>query len=92
MATEIDAHTHILNTDVAVLVAPDLDSLARGLIMALSDPAAAKSRAARAQELYRTNYSRNIYVGKMRKLLDWIALDVQGRCASHPNDDEREFA
>lgn len=79
VATRINSHTHILNEDVAFLVSPNPDALAQGLIAALTDPEARKALAVRAQELYRTKYSRNIYVEKMRKLLDWISLDVRDR-------------
>jgi glycosyltransferase involved in cell wall biosynthesis len=79
VATNIKAHTHILNDDVAFLVAPDPESLAQGMTQALTDPEAARARARRAQDLYRTNYSRDIYVEKVRRLLDWISLDVRDR-------------
>jgi glycosyltransferase involved in cell wall biosynthesis len=79
VATDIAAHRHILSDDVAFMVSPEPGTFAQGLTTALTEPEAAKARAIRAQHLYRTKYSRDVYVEKVRQLLDWISLDVRDR-------------
>jgi glycosyltransferase involved in cell wall biosynthesis len=79
VATNVLSHVHVLNDDVAILVSPNSESLAQGLITALTEPEISGSRAQRAQQLYKSNYSRGVYVKKIQKLLDWMSLDVRDR-------------
>ena len=72
VATRIHAHTQVLTDDVAYLVAPDPEGMARGLLEALHDTEDVQSRAARAAELYRTRYSRGIYERKMQQVLEAV--------------------
>src|SRR5690606_18450009 len=72
VATRIYSHTQVLNEDVAFLVEPTVQDMARGIAQALTDRdlAAAKGRAARA--IYEAKYSRPVYERKMKLLLDHI--------------------
>jgi glycosyltransferase involved in cell wall biosynthesis len=79
VATNVCSHVHVLNDDVAILVSPNSESLAQGLISALTEPEISRSRAQRAQQLYKSNYSRDVYVKKTQKLLDRMSLDVRDR-------------
>jgi glycosyltransferase involved in cell wall biosynthesis len=68
VATNIWSHTQVLNDSVCYLVEPEPESMARGLLQALEDgPASDRARAALA--LYESEYSRDRYEAKIRRLL-----------------------
>jgi len=69
VATRIHSHTQVLTDDVAFLVDPDPGSIAEGLVAALTDAPRAARVAEAAKALYERDYSRPVYVGKMRRLL-----------------------
>lgn len=77
VATRIDSHTQVLNDDVAFLVEPEPGDMARGLLEALDLDGRRAQVAARARELYETQYSRAAYENKMRVLLSSV-----GACAA----------
>lgn len=70
VATNIYSHTQILNESVAFLVEPNAEGLARGIVEALTSKEEGKRRAAEAQRLYDSEYSRPVYVSKMQRLLE----------------------
>lgn len=72
VATDIQAHTQVLDASVAFLVRPDPDDLARGLVAGLKDEAARAAKSLAAQQLYEAKYSRSVYVEKMRAVLEKI--------------------
>jgi glycosyltransferase involved in cell wall biosynthesis len=69
VATRIDAHTQVLNDDVAFLVTPDPEGIAQGLYQALESPENGSQVTARARKLYKQKYSRPAYVGKIQHVL-----------------------
>lgn len=69
VATNIYSHTQVLNNDVAFLVEPTPEGMARGMIAAANDTQAAKDRVSNAQKLYESRYSRTVYLDKMKRLL-----------------------
>jgi glycosyltransferase involved in cell wall biosynthesis len=71
VATNIWSHTQVLSDDVCFLVDPEPESMAQGLLRAITDPEAAQQRARAARHLYETAYSRPVYEQKMR---DFLAL------------------
>jgi glycosyltransferase involved in cell wall biosynthesis len=71
VATNIWSHTQVLNDEVCFLVAPNPESMAQGLLRAITDPETAQRRARAARHLYETAYSRPVYEQKMR---DFLAL------------------
>ena len=71
VATNIWSHTQVLNDEVCFLVEPEPESMAQGLLRAITDPEAAQQRARAARQLYETAYSRPVYEQKMR---DFLAL------------------
>ena len=71
VATRIDAHTQVLDDSVCWLVAPDAESFGAALTAALTDDAEAAARSRNAAELYRRQYSRPVYEGKIRQLLEF---------------------
>lgn len=68
VATNIFSHTQVLNDDVAFLVNPTPDDMARGVVKALTSPDEALAKAANAKRLYAEKYSRRAYEQKMRQL------------------------
>ncbi len=72
VATNILSHTQVLDDRVAFMVDPTPESLARGLITALTDEAARAEVAGNAQRLYAEAYSRPVYEAKLRAVLDLV--------------------
>ncbi|MFQ6006513.1 MAG: glycosyltransferase family 4 protein [Woeseia sp.] len=73
VATNIYAHTQVLTEDVAFLVDPQPDKMARGILEALRNSGQARIKTRAAAELYRSKYSRPVYESKIRKLLALLA-------------------
>ena len=72
VATNIYSHTQVLNEEVAFLVEPTPEDMARGILEALKPDGDGPRRTANAQELYEQKYSRKVYTEKMRKLFDYV--------------------
>ena len=72
VATRIYSHTQVLDDNVAFLVEPEPEDLARGIIEALSNETEAKQKAKNAQLLYQEKYSRAVYTQKMINLLEFV--------------------
>jgi glycosyltransferase involved in cell wall biosynthesis len=70
VATRIYSHTQILDDEVAILVEPTPESLARGLDEATGEMG--RRKALQAQILYNKKYSKDIYVAKMARLFAHI--------------------
>jgi glycosyltransferase involved in cell wall biosynthesis len=73
VATNIWSHTQVLNDEVCFLVDPQPESMAQGLLRAMTDPDAARQRALAARQLYEAAYSRPVYEQKMRDFLALLA-------------------
>lgn len=73
VATRIWSHTQVLTEEVCVLVEPQPEDLARGLVRLLRDPALRQRLAANAQALYEREYARPIYERKIRALLELVS-------------------
>jgi glycosyltransferase involved in cell wall biosynthesis len=73
VATRIRSHTQVLDDSTGFLVEPEPESLAAGLIQALTDPTGVERRVRNACALYERDYSRSSYEGKIRRLLEMIA-------------------
>ena len=65
VATRIPTHTQLLDDTTAFLVDPSAEGLAKGIRMALADPADAAARAARGRALVDREYSGARYAGKV---------------------------
>lgn len=68
VATNLEAHTQVLDENISVLVSPDRRSLAEGLIFALFHPEA-KERAQSAKEWFEREYPFSLYLEKMNEAL-----------------------
>lgn len=76
VATRIEAHTQVLNDDVAFLVEKRPESMGQGIVEAL-DPEGRRTQVAEnARRLYTEHYSRDAYERKMRHLFSAV-----GACA-----------
>jgi glycosyltransferase involved in cell wall biosynthesis len=73
VATRIWSHTQVLNDTVCIMVDPDADSIARGLLRAVDDPEYSREVARRAQALYQREYARPNYERKIRRLLEIVS-------------------
>lgn len=72
VATRIESHTQVLNDDVAILVAPDCQEIARGMKEILENPVAANQKAKNARKLFDEKYSRVTYVAKTRQVIGML--------------------
>jgi len=73
VATRIWSHTQVLNDNVCILVEPEPESIAHGLMRALADPEYSQQLARRAQALYERDYARPSYERKIRRLLEIVS-------------------
>jgi glycosyltransferase involved in cell wall biosynthesis len=73
VATRIHSHTQVLDDGVCFLVDPTPEAMAQGLVAALEGGPRGDAVAQAAQALYRDRYSRPVYEGKMRQLLEVLA-------------------
>jgi len=72
VATNINAHTQILNNDIAVLVDPSPEFIAKGIVSVIDDPEYAKILGQRSEEYFENNYSRQKKMEKTRQILDAV--------------------
>lgn len=70
VATRIYSHTQVLTDDVAFLVEPTPEDMARGILEAIEDKEAAQKKAENAMGLYEKEYSRSVYTTKLKNLLE----------------------
>ena len=73
VATRIGSHTQVLSDDNCILVDPEPDAMAGGLVAALQGGEAIERRVANARALYDERYSPAAYRHKMRRLFDLVA-------------------
>ena len=69
VATNIYSHTQVLNNNVAILVEPNPEAMAQGILQALTSEDDCKRITQNAKQLYQEKYSRPVYEGKMREVL-----------------------
>ncbi len=73
VATNIYAHTQVLNDDVALLVEPEPEDMARGILAALNSDGASRRVAMNARRLYEQKYSRPAYAKKIQQMLRFLS-------------------
>ena len=76
VATNIYSHTQVLNDEVAFLVKPEPQDMARGILSAMETYENGNRIVANAGRLYEEKYARPVYVNKMKQLLEYLS-----RCA-----------
>lgn len=72
VATNIRAHTQVLNDDIAVLVDTNPESVAEGILSILENPAYAKALGQRSREFYKSKYDENDRKESIRYFLDAV--------------------
>ena len=72
VATNIYSHTQVLTNDVAILVEPEPQKMAEGLLYALRANGQAKQISDNARNLYEEKYSRKVYKQKLMNLLELL--------------------
>lgn len=72
VATRVLAHTQVLTDEVCILVDPEPEAMAAGILKALQDTAEG-AKAANARSLYEGAYSRPAYEAKVRRLLQSLS-------------------
>ncbi|MCK0168486.1 glycosyltransferase family 4 protein [Jannaschia sp. S6380] len=79
LATRLPTHTQVLDDDIAMLVAPEPDDLARGLVALLEDPALRERLSRAAGARVAAEFSPEAY---RRKLLGFLSERIVPRLAS----------
>jgi len=72
VATNINAHTQILNDDIAVLVDPSPEFIAKGIVSVIDNPSYAKILGQRSREFFENNYSTQEKIERTRQILDAV--------------------
>ena len=72
-ATNIYSHTQVLTDDVAFMVDPTAEGIAKGMLDSSANNDVVAEKIKNAQKLYDEKYSRRVYEAKMQKLLDRLA-------------------
>jgi glycosyltransferase involved in cell wall biosynthesis len=75
VATRLLTHTQVLDDEVAFLTAATADAFAEGILVALADPARARSIADQARELAQTKYSYEAYLARTRQACAYLIRD-----------------
>ena len=68
VATNITAHTQVLSPETAILVEPNKDAFAGGILRVLRDPELAECIAKNAHELARQKFTHQDYISKVRQI------------------------
>lgn len=72
VATNIRAHTQIINKDIAVLVDPSSESIARGIVSVLENPSYAHELGQKSRKFFENNYSTQEKIERTRQILDAV--------------------
>jgi glycosyltransferase involved in cell wall biosynthesis len=79
VATNITAHTQVLNSETAMLVEPNKDAFADGILHVLRDPELAECIAKNAQEFAKQKFSHQAYISKVNQIYQSLSsvLEVE---------------
>ena len=79
VATNITAHTQLLNSETAVLVEPNHDAFAEGILRVLRDPELAECLAKNAHEFAKDKFSHQDYISKVNQIYQSLSsvLEVE---------------
>ena len=70
VATNLYTHTQVLNPGVALLVEPDPEAFAQGILSVLENPSLAGRLGTNAREFFETNYSLRLVLKKTEQVLE----------------------
>jgi glycosyltransferase involved in cell wall biosynthesis len=69
VATNLFTHTQVLTPEVAVLVEPDPDAMAQGILMVLENPSLATELGRQARQLFAEHYGFQTFIQKTAQIL-----------------------
>jgi glycosyltransferase involved in cell wall biosynthesis len=75
VATNVEAHTQVLNSEVAILVDPSAEALARGLCALLGNSALADQLGMRARLLFERQYSIRRCIEQTNQALQFLITE-----------------
>ena len=77
VATNITAHTQLLSPETAILVEPNKDSFAEGILRVLRDPELAEYIATKAHEFAKAKFSHQDYISKVNQIYQSLSSVVE---------------
>jgi glycosyltransferase involved in cell wall biosynthesis len=77
IATNIPAHTQVLNKDIALLVEPTKEDLAEGMITLLSDPDLCKLLGDSAHQFAHEHFNYQKYEAKVKQIYQSFEVDYE---------------
>ena len=77
VATNITSHTQVLSSDTAVLVAPNKDAFAEGIVRVLSDPDLAARLGHNAHEYAKEKFNYQGYMTKVSQIYQFLYPDMK---------------
>jgi glycosyltransferase involved in cell wall biosynthesis len=86
VATNIPAHTLVLNSDMAVLVEPTREAFAEGIIRVLNDPALAELIGKNAAQCAHEKFNYQIYLKKVGDIYHSLAQGTKKENAALPRE------
>jgi glycosyltransferase involved in cell wall biosynthesis len=76
IATNLETHTQVLTTQIALLVEPYPQAFADGLLALVQDSALRQALGAAGQQMIRENFSLSAFRQRAHSLLDWVQAKV----------------
>jgi glycosyltransferase involved in cell wall biosynthesis len=89
VATSIFAHTQLLNEEVSVLVPPDKDEFAEGILRLIQDPGLREQIGRHARALAQEKYSPANYLAKLDQI--YQTLQPPEHASGQPNSSPKEL-
>ena len=86
VATDINAHTQVLTPDTAILVEPNQDAFAQGIIKVLGDPQLAECLGENAHRLALEKFNYQNYMSKVSKIYKTLETGVALKLPSVAQD------
>jgi glycosyltransferase involved in cell wall biosynthesis len=86
VATNINAHTQVLTSDTAILVEPNKDAFADGILKVLGDPQLAQGLGENAHRLAQDKFNYQNYMLKVNKIYKTLETGVGLKLPSIPQD------
>ena len=72
VATNINVHTQILNDDIAVLVYPSPEFIAKGIVSVIDNPSYANTLGQNSRKFFENNYSTQEKIERTRQILNAV--------------------
>jgi glycosyltransferase involved in cell wall biosynthesis len=76
LATNLETHTQVLNSDVSVLVAPEPDCFARGILNLVNNSELRVSLGTSGKRMIDDNFSLEAFKRRANSLLDWVQSQI----------------